>query len=731
MVVYMFKQKEVVYMYLKRICAMAVAGMLAFTSFNVGNVTVLAADDQDDLFLEAESVDEFDGDDIDLDEDEEVFDIEEVTTFDEQDEDTLFSDEATEDNEATEENEDIDESDEEDTITVKLDANGGVFPDGNSEYTYSGTPYNGTLYISAFQSIPQREGYAFYGWFADPDCTKQINKADEAGKILVEELNDTLYAGWTKKFYTVTFDANGGKLADYYESHYDDDGNYISEPVNLEDTKTILVPKGKQIQYVDFQYYNAGGRIETPDNQTYNNWNTSADGSGKKYTYNLYSFIPTSDIVLYAQYDHLYTVTFKAMEGEFPEEPINGYISGYYISYASYSYDRKTFSKTVPEGRSLYHAWSLGGDSPIHYENIPDDPIAPSEGLSFIGWSTDTESADLMSMMDLTNYIVTGDTIFYANYGEASDTPEVPEDPKDDDTALSGSMKDVKIAGLKTTIVYPGRSIYYGDVFNKDDKICKAEGWNYLALYIVDKTTKKKIALKSGRDYTYNLEYKDGSKKAQLTYTGIGGFTGSIKKTITIKPNNAAKDFEITVHDAVYSKAGVQAIVSVTYKDNYLVEGTDYTISYKNAKKATLSTDKSTPYLVVKGKGNFAGTSKKIPFTIDKAEIKLLEMQVGNITYKAKAKKGYYFAKPVFVDNGKKLTVGKNKDIQATYSYTYAEETKLQDGTVKSVGEEVGKNDKLTGPTSIKLTAQVEPSGDKCNYEGTKTFEYIYKIVQK
>lgn len=44
-------------MSLKRICAMAVAGMLAVTSFNIGNVTAMAAESEEEILIETGSED--------------------------------------------------------------------------------------------------------------------------------------------------------------------------------------------------------------------------------------------------------------------------------------------------------------------------------------------------------------------------------------------------------------------------------------------------------------------------------------------------------------------------------------------------------------------------------------------------------------------------------------------------------------------------------------------------
>jgi hypothetical protein len=91
-----------------------------------------------------------------------------------------------------------------------------------------------------------------------------------------------------------------------------------------------------------------------------------------------------------------------------------------------------------------------------------------------------------------------------------------------------------------------------------------------------------------------------------------------------------------------------------------LVEGRDYTISYKGNKKPTQDA-----ILTIEGKGNFSG-SKEYPFSIEPKHIKDVKISINDVVYTNK--KGNYKSKPVLKDeNGKKLVAGKDYEKKLIY----------------------------------------------------------------
>lgn len=88
------------------------------------------------------------------------------------------------------------------TCTVSFDANGGTVNPASQDAPYLGT--YGTL------PTPERAGYNFAGWYTEQTSGERVT----AETTVETDQPHTLYAHWTGKQYTVTFDANGGELTD-------------------------------------------------------------------------------------------------------------------------------------------------------------------------------------------------------------------------------------------------------------------------------------------------------------------------------------------------------------------------------------------------------------------------------------------------------------------------------------------------------------------------------------
>lgn len=84
------------------------------------------------------------------------------------------------------------------TYTVNFDANGGTTPTASKTVTYASS--YGTL------PIPTRDGYDFNGWYTAASGGSKIT-SDTTVSITDTQ---TLYAQWSAKTYTITYDANGG-----------------------------------------------------------------------------------------------------------------------------------------------------------------------------------------------------------------------------------------------------------------------------------------------------------------------------------------------------------------------------------------------------------------------------------------------------------------------------------------------------------------------------------------
>lgn len=113
--------------------------------------------------------------------------------------------------------------------------------------------------------------------------------------------------------------------------------------------------------------------------------------------------------------------------------------------------------------------------------------------------------------------------------------------------------------------------------------------------------------LKKGTDFTLTYKNNKAVGTATVTITGKGNYSGSIKKTFKITKASVAKA-KVTGISKRYKytgKAIKPAVKTVKLGNVTLKKGRDYTVSYKNNKKAGTAT------VIITGKGSYKGTVKK------------------------------------------------------------------------------------------------------------------------
>jgi hypothetical protein len=221
--------------------------------------------------------------------------------------------------------------------------------------------------------------------------------------------------------------------------------------------------------------------------------------------------------------------------------------------------------------------------------------------------------------------------------------------------------------------------------------------------------------LKENVDYTCTYTKNRDAGTATIVFTGMGGYTGTAKKTFKIVGASLSKatleflDDEGNVkEDTKYGfvQDGVKPAIRLTLDSKTLVEGTDYTVSYAN------NTEKGTAELTVKGKKNYQGTLTQ-KFTIERQSIAALSVYAGDVVYKNAAGVVEGTLVTVMDANGRVLV----KDEDYKVSYTYANDTRLENGDkLKKAGEAVGKDDIV--PLETQINVKVTGNG---NYDGTKT----------
>lgn len=166
-------------------------------------------------------------------------------------------------------------------ISINFDANGGYCSTTSKVVTY-GKPY-GDL------PVPSRNGYKFDGWYTEQSSGEKITKGDTVNS----EVEITLYAHWTANNYILSYNANGGT------GSIENQTKIHGENLTLSSVK----PTGKSFTV----NYNAnGGSVSASGktvSQTFTNWNTAKNGSGKSYLPGA-TYSDNANLTLYAQYSN-------------------------------------------------------------------------------------------------------------------------------------------------------------------------------------------------------------------------------------------------------------------------------------------------------------------------------------------------------------------------------------------------------------------------------------------
>ncbi|MBR5565139.1 MAG: InlB B-repeat-containing protein [Roseburia sp.] len=299
-------------------------------------------------------------------------------------------------------------------------------------------------------------------------------------------------------------------------------------------------------------------------------------------------------------------------------------------------------------------------------------------------------------------------------------------------------MKNVQVTGLLSTIAYDG-----GD--NTQD--------GYELVYIEGKgEDAQEISLVEDTEGIgegdYRVSYKNNGKAgtATITFTGINGYTGSIKKTYKITAYDLAdEEGRIRVSeiiDQTYLKGGAMPKPEVIYTTTYgeeilLVEGKDYTLKYSNNKSVADVTMRKAPMVTITGKGNFKGKQMH-KFNIIGSNLSATTMIATDVVYQNKAD----ICKPsikVYDADGKLLK--SNTDYQKTVIYKYAADVEVTQkvnnkfvNEMRFKGDDVEKDDII--PVGAEIIATV--TGIK-NYEGTEelpstqsaTFKFVTADIAK
>ena len=276
------------------------------------------------------------------------------------------------------------------------------------------------------------------------------------------------------------------------------------------------------------------------------------------------------------------------------------------------------------------------------------------------------------------------------------------------------AINKAKVTGIPKSVIYTGSDITAEST---------VWGTEPVLTVVVNKETKTLI---EGTDYTVSYQKNNAKGTASIIFTGINGYSGTLKKTFKINAYDIAKDIEeqmtaFIVGRPVFAKGGSKPEPVVMFGNTVLKAGVDYTLSYKNNTKVNDGTNaKKLPTVTIKGKGNFSG-SIALNYIIESQDISLLDMTVEDKVYSTKA--NAYKSVPKIIDlDGKALKAG--TDYEKIIVYTYKYDTVLADGTERKTGETVGAKDILPAGTVVVVTVT-----GKGNYSSDTTLQGEYRIV--
>ncbi len=148
------------------------------------------------------------------------------------------------------------------------------------------------------------------------------------------------------------------------------------------------------------------------------------------------------------------------------------------------------------------------------------------------------------------------------------------------------------------------------------------------AIIPVISLTYNDMTLVNGRDYTLSYSNNINVGTATITITGKGNYTGTTSRTFEIVPRAISEATASAIADIIYTTSANTPVISLTYNDMTLVNGTDYTLSYSN------NINVGTATISITGLGNYTGTATK-NFTIVKRDLAdcAVELSAYSLTY--------------------------------------------------------------------------------------------------
>ncbi len=330
------------------------------------------------------------------------------------------------------------------SYTVTFNPNGGSVSPTSKTVTYGST--YGEL------PTPTRTGYTFTGWYTAASGGSQVTSST----TVTTASDHTLYAHWSAKPITVSFNANGGSVS----------------------------PTSKTVTYGSTY-----GELPTPtrNGYTFTGWFTAASG-GSQVTSST-TVTTASDHTLYAHWSAKpitvsfnanggnvsptsKTVTYGSTYGELPTPTRTGYtFTGWFTAASGGSQVTSSTTVTTASNHTLYAHWSAkpitvsfnangGSVSPtsktVTYGSTYGDlPTPMRTGYTFDGWFTAASGG--MQVTSSTTVTTASDHTLYAHWTEVRYL-EINDTNFPDDTFRQWIISNLAVSGNTETGYYMTRT---------------------------------------------------------------------------------------------------------------------------------------------------------------------------------------------------------------------------------------------------------------------------------
>lgn len=194
--------------------------------------------------------------------------------------------------------------------------------------------------------------------------------------------------------------------------------------------------------------------------------------------------------------------------------------------------------------------------------------------------------------------------------------------------------------------------------------------------------------LKNGKDYTVSYQNNINAGTAYVIIKGKGSYSGTVKRSFTIKPAIIYKQCTFyKIASQYYTGSQIKPVPKIKNGTTTLKNGTDFTLTYQN------NVNKGTAKVYIKGKGNYSG-SCSLTFSITASPVSTLKITVPSVTYNGKAQKPAVTVKY----NNYKFKNGTD------YTLSYKNNTKIGTATVTVKGK-----GKLSGTKSVTFKINAKP----------------------